>query len=47
MEKISKTEKEMEKLRKKIEVLKSENKQLVEQIEENAVHAATQGLSSK
>lgn len=37
----------MEKLRKEIEVLESENKQLVEQIEENAVHAATQGFASK
>ncbi|GMQ08055.1 hypothetical protein CsSME_00051970 [Camellia sinensis var. sinensis] len=47
MEKMSNTEKEMEKLRKEIEVLESENKQLVEQIEENAVHAATQGFASK
>ncbi|GMQ10992.1 hypothetical protein CsSME_00053783 [Camellia sinensis var. sinensis] len=47
MEKMSNTEKEMEKLRKEIEVLESENKQLVEQIEENAIHAATQGFASK
>ena len=47
MEKMSNTEKEMEKQRKEIEVLESENKQLVEQIEENAVHAATQGFASK
>ncbi|GMP56019.1 hypothetical protein CsSME_00020645 [Camellia sinensis var. sinensis] len=47
MEKISNTEKEMEKLREEIEVLESENKQLVEQIEENAVHATTQGFASK
>ncbi|KAL7172796.1 hypothetical protein ACSBR2_032298 [Camellia fascicularis] len=47
MEKMSNTEKEMEKLRKEFEVLESEKKQLVEQIEENAVHAATQAFASK
>ncbi|CAL5414602.1 unnamed protein product [Camellia sinensis] len=47
MEKMSNTEKEMEKLRKEIEVLESENKQLVEQIKENAVHVTTQGFASK
>ncbi|CAL5359962.1 unnamed protein product [Camellia sinensis] len=47
IEKMSKTEKEMEKLRKEFEVLESKNKQLVEQIEENAVHTATQGFASK
>ncbi|CAL5392384.1 unnamed protein product [Camellia sinensis] len=47
MERMSNKEKEMEKLRKEIEVLESENKQLVEQIEENAVHAATQSFASK
>ncbi|CAL5383354.1 unnamed protein product [Camellia sinensis] len=46
-EKMSNIEKEMEKLRKEFEVLESENKQLVEQIEENAVHAATQAFASK
>ncbi|CAL5417497.1 unnamed protein product [Camellia sinensis] len=39
--------KEIEKLRKEIEVLESKNKQLVEQIKENAVHATTQGFASK
>ncbi|CAL5325875.1 unnamed protein product [Camellia sinensis] len=47
MEKMSNTEKEMEKLRKGFEVLESENKQLVEQIKENAVHAAIQAFASK
>ncbi|CAL5392882.1 unnamed protein product [Camellia sinensis] len=36
MEKMSNTEKDMEKLRKEFEILKSENKELVDQIEENA-----------
>ncbi|CAL5422982.1 unnamed protein product [Camellia sinensis] len=44
---MSNTEKEIEKLRNEIEVLEFENKQLVGQIEENAVHAATQGFASK
>ncbi|GMP60374.1 hypothetical protein CsSME_00023267 [Camellia sinensis var. sinensis] len=47
MEKISNTKKKIEKLRKEFEVLESENKQLVEQNEENAVHAATQAFASK
>ncbi|CAL5402494.1 unnamed protein product [Camellia sinensis] len=47
IEKMSKTEKEIEKLRKEFKVLESKNKQLVEQIEENAVHAATQAFASK
>ncbi|THG02859.1 hypothetical protein TEA_008930 [Camellia sinensis var. sinensis] len=47
MEKMSNTKKEMEKLRKEFEVLDSENKQLVERIEENVVHAATQAFASK
>ncbi|CAL5342104.1 unnamed protein product [Camellia sinensis] len=47
MEKMSNTKKEMEKLRKELEVLEAENKQLVEQIEENAVHVATQAFASK
>ncbi|CAL5440649.1 unnamed protein product [Camellia sinensis] len=47
MEKMSNIEKEMKKLRKEFEVLKFENKQLVEQIEENAVHMATQAFASK
>ncbi|CAL5403148.1 unnamed protein product [Camellia sinensis] len=47
MEKMSNTKKKIEKLRKELEVLEAENKQLVEQIEENAVHAATQAFASK
>ncbi|CAL5383171.1 unnamed protein product [Camellia sinensis] len=47
LEKMSNTDKEMEKLRKEFEVLESKNKRLVEQIEENVVHAATQAFASK
>ncbi|CAL5341105.1 unnamed protein product [Camellia sinensis] len=47
MEKMSNTEKEMEKLRKEFEVLKFKNKEFVGQIDKNVVHAVTQAFASK